>query len=51
MLGDLSLDHALHQQRNSFNTQLKLELACSDTALVEQAHDYSHLRRDNEELR
>jgi hypothetical protein len=44
MLGDLSLDHALHQQCNSFNTQLKLELAHLDTVLAEQAHDYSHLR-------
>jgi hypothetical protein len=44
MSGDLLLDHALHQQCNSFNTQLKLELARSNTALVERAHDYSHLR-------
>jgi hypothetical protein len=36
----LSLDHALHQQCNSFNTQLRLELACSNTVLVEWAHDY-----------
>jgi hypothetical protein len=36
MLGDLLLDHALHQQHNSFNTQLRLELTHSDTLLAEQ---------------
>jgi hypothetical protein len=51
MSGDLLLDHALHQQHNSFNTQLKPDLACSDTLLAEQAHDYLHLRQDNKELR